>query len=109
MKSLNPNSLGRKFIVEQCQRVPLKTFLDTAKNKLKRTLIQADISMAGIPVNLTTSKINNGGIRYWFACPLCNRRSGVLYVHPVTNRLGCRKCLNLRYKKSQYKGMVENQ
>lgn len=108
MKSLNPNSLGKKYIVEQCQKICMKTFLRTTRQKLKVAILQAEVSVTGVQVNLTASKINNGGVRYWFACPLCNGRVGVLYIHPISNQLGCRKCLDLKYKKSQYKGMVEN-
>jgi hypothetical protein len=107
MKSLSLNNIGEKFVIEQCQKMSLKTFLSTAKSKLKRSFLEAEISMAGVSIDLATSEMNNGGTRYWFACPICSGRVGVLYVHPLSNLLGCRNCLNLKYKKSQYKGMVE--
>jgi hypothetical protein len=62
--------------------------------------------MAGIKVELTTSKTYVGGVRYWFKC-LCGRRVGVLFVHPISNILGCRECLGLEYRKRRYKGMEE--
>ena len=49
-------------------------------------------------VGLTTSPCNYGGVRYWFVCPGCLRRCGVLYVH---EQIACRKCHKLAYE-SQY-------
>lgn len=36
-----------------------------------------------------------GGHRWWFRCPICHKRSAVLYLE--SECAGCRACLNLRY------------
>jgi hypothetical protein len=38
---------------------------------------------------------NKYGKRPWFKCPICHRRSGVLYQHGY---FACRKCLDLNYE-----------
>jgi len=40
---------------------------------------------------------NYGGCRYYFKCPLCQRRMRILYFAEQSVFL-CRKCLNLAYK-----------
>lgn len=55
-------------------------------------------------VELTTSKCNYGGVRYWFKCPQsldnrqCHQRVGKLYLPPDGKYFGCRHCHNLTYK-----------
>jgi hypothetical protein len=48
-------------------------------------------------VSLVTTPCNFGGVRYWFCCPLCHRRVGVLYLAPGDVRFRCRHCNNLSY------------
>jgi hypothetical protein len=43
-----------------------------------------------IPVKLLTSACNYGGSRYWFGCPICAKRVGVLYLR--FKRFACRHC-----------------
>jgi len=71
-------------------------------------LIKSSIEAGGHDILLSSSITGFGGTRYWFSCPICNRRSGVLYKHPVSQILGCRRCLNLDYRKHRYGKMVEN-
>lgn len=106
MNSLPPNYFG-KILVEECERVTMKDFLDVAKLKLKRTLIQSEIEASGYNLQLDETKLHFGGTRFWFKCPICNSRRGVLFKHPITQSLGCRACLDLQYKKRRYKGMIE--
>jgi hypothetical protein len=107
MKVLPLNDFGKKVLVEDCQKVLISDFIRSAKSKLKQALLGAELQSQGLNVSLTTSSVHRNGIRYWFVCPLCQKRVGVLYVHPIDNNLGCRKCLKLKYKKCQFKGMVE--
>jgi len=106
MKSLNPNNLG--LLVEECKRIEISDFLKQSKTKLKEALIKSELEIEGLHVELTNSKTGYGGLRYWFKCPLCNLRVGVLFKHPVNNAIGCRRCLKLEYRKRRYKGMVED-
>lgn len=107
MKPLNLNDFGKNLLVEECQQVSIKTFVKNAKAKLKEALLRAELQHQNVDIKISTSLVNRNGIRYWFECPLCKRRAGVIYVHPIANNLGCRICFNLKYKKSRFKGMVE--
>ena len=107
VKMLRPNDFGKTYLVEQCQKVPIKNFLKSYRGKMKELFLASELEEAGIKVELTASRGNFGGILFWFKCPKCDRRIGVLFMHPVTGVLGCRKCLNLEYRKRRYKGMVE--
>ena len=104
-KSLNPNNLG--LLVEECPKIQITDFIEKYKTKLKEALILSELEIMGLSVELTISKTHYGGIRFWFNCPLCGKRIGVLFKHPLTNVIGCRKCLNLEYRKRRYKGMIE--
>jgi hypothetical protein len=107
MKTLKPYNSGKQILVEDCQQVSISTYLNKAKEKLKKELVAAEIEMANLHIELTPSKTAFGGIRYWFKCPKCVRRAGTLFVHPLTGAIGCRKCLSLEYRSRRYKGMVE--
>ena len=48
-------------------------------------------------VSLVTTSCNYGGERYWFCCPGCWSRVGVLYLPPGCVRFRCRHCNNLSY------------
>ncbi len=50
-----------------------------------------------LEVSLVTTPCNFGGVRYWFACPMCSRRVGGLYLAPGERYFMCRKCNNLTY------------
>ena len=102
-----PNDLGKIYLVEECRKVPIKDFLKSYRGKMKELFLTSELEAAGVRVELTVTKGNFGGILFWFKCPGCARRVGVLFRHPVSGVLGCRKCLNLEYRKRRYKGMVE--
>jgi hypothetical protein len=107
MKTLNPNDLGKKYLVEQCQKIKIDDFLKTYRGKLKELIISSELEALGFQIGLTTTKTCYNGLRYWFKCPGCDRRAGVLLKHPLSNKIGCRTCLNLEYRKRRYKGMIE--
>jgi hypothetical protein len=67
----------------------------------------SQLKMMGIDVELIAAETRFNGVRFWFKCPLCQRRVGVLFKHPLSQAIGCRLCLNLRYRKQRYKGMIE--
>ena len=107
MKSSKPYHSGSSVLVEDCQRVSISTYLRSAREKLKKELIAAEIKLADLTIELTPSKTSFEGTRYWFKCPLCGSRTGTLFVHPLTSAIGCRKCLGLEYRSRRYKGMIE--
>lgn len=104
---MNPNDLGKRFLVDECQKVSISNFMKEGKRRVKMALIESSIELLGIDIKLRTSETGFGGIRYWFECPNCKRRVGVVYVNPITHALGCRICLDLEYRKRRYRGMVE--
>lgn len=102
-----PNDFGKKFLVEQCQQVRVDDYIRNLKPKLKASLLASELTVAGMRVELLPSRTGFNGKRFWFSCPLCKRRVGVLLKRPASPVLGCRRCLGLRYRKSRYKGMLE--
>ncbi len=48
-------------------------------------------------VSLVTTPCYFGGVRYWFSCPDCWSRVGVLYLAPGDVRFRCRHCNDLSY------------
>jgi hypothetical protein len=105
---MNPNDFGKKLLVDQCQKIKLSDFVRKARTELREALILSSIQADGYSFLLKKSETGFGGKRYWFDCPLCHKRAGVLYKHPLSQRLGCRTCLNLDYKKRRFNGMIEN-
>ena len=104
---MSPNNLGKKYLVEQCQKISISKYLRRAKRELKKQLISSQLELEGLNIDLVYSHTGYKGVRYWFACPLCGRRSGVLFRHPANNTLGCRICLNLVYRSNRYEKMAE--
>lgn len=102
---ISPYDLGDSQIVERTQRVNINTLVRQAQKGLKLRLLEAQIGVLGIVVNLTSSKTRFSGQRIWFVCPLCEKRVGVIYK--AQQLLGCRYCLNLKYKNQRFKGMIE--
>ncbi len=105
---MKPNDLGKTFLVEECQKININSFVRSAKHNLIKTLISSELDAQGISIELLTSKTGFGGTRYWFKCPLCKQRVGTLFVHAISQNLGCRTCLGLEYRGRRYKGMIEN-
>jgi hypothetical protein len=64
-------------------------------------------------VQLQTTPLPWGGVRYWFTCPLVldglavPARVGVLYLPPGGLYFGCRHCYNLTYQSAQEKGKFD--
>lgn len=46
---------------------------------------------------IVSTYCNFGGVRWWFGCPCCGLRVGVLYMVPGNDRFKCRHCNNLTY------------
>jgi hypothetical protein len=108
MKTMKPNDFGKKYLVEQCQKIRLSDIIGKIAEQVKESVIKAKIEAEGHDILLSRSKTGFGGVRYWFSCPICNKQAGVLYKHPVSQILGCRQCLRLDYRKHRYSKMLEN-
>lgn len=105
---MNVNNLGEKLLVEDCQKVAVVDILRDYRKQLKEAYLRAQFEMLNENVLIMTSKTGRGGLRFWFMCPQCKRRVGVLLRHPAQNVLGCRVCLGLGYRGQRYRGMVES-
>lgn len=57
-------------------------------------LIRQSVGLESTPANL-------GGLRWWWLCPDCGRRSGKLYLPPRSDVLACRLCHSLSYESAQ--------
>jgi hypothetical protein len=108
IKTMKPDDFGKKLLAEQCQKIRISDFVKASNKQIKEMLIKSSLEMEGYSILLNRSKTGFGGTRYWFSCPICHKRSGVLYKHPVSQILGCRQCLGLDYKKHRYSKMAEN-
>lgn len=101
---LRVNDFGSFLTLESCQKISVNDLVRQTKAKVKRQYLESVTLESGLKIDLTTSRTRFGGQRYWFCCPGCGRRVGVLYQGG--GGVGCRRCLGLRYRKSRYRGMV---
>src|SRR4051812_19472518 len=98
MKSMSLNDSGKKFLVENCQKIDIRTLLKACRESLKNNILNSEIETKGVHISLMSSKTGFGGTRVWFKCPSCGNRVGTLFVHPVGSKIGCRACLSLEYR-----------
>lgn len=103
---MKPSDFGKIILVEECQKISISPFIKRAKDRLKEVLLASEIETSKMRLELTTSMVGFGGKRYWFKCPMCQRRVGVVFIHPIDAEVGCRTCLRLKYRKCRYKGMM---
>lgn len=101
------NNFGKRTLTYQCQSIKIVDFIRKVNRELKEALLVSSVELNGHDISLITSKTGFGGTRFWFSCPICNMRAGVLYRHPVSEILACRKCLSLDYKSHRYSKMLE--
>lgn len=106
-KSLTPNDLGDFAVVENSPSLSIREVVGHYQQSWKQTLLASSVKVGDTQVKLISSPSRWGGVRIWFACPLCQARCGVVLIHPATQQVGCRQCLNLKYKKQKYKNMIE--
>lgn len=123
---LDINQLARQGIFRQKQNKGTLNWLDqetrifTSSYVIRPThhlRLEYWIEIRGIrfpkdeTITLTTTKLNSGGLRWWFRC-LCGQRAGKLYLPPDQPQFKCRACYNLTYrscqKKDKYKRLFIN-
>ena len=105
---INPYDLGNFQLADTTQKISIDELVKQARRELKLRLVEAQIESYGITVKLTTSKTRFNSERLWFKCPVCLKRVGTLYRHSLKMVVACRNCLNIKYRKQRYKGMVES-
>jgi hypothetical protein len=54
------------------------------------------------PLRVLRDATPTGGSRWWWACPGCGRRCGLLYLLPGLPRLACRVCHRLTYRSQRH-------
>jgi len=90
------------FSVEECGKIDINELMNKLKEILKSELLKVELDGLQNNIKLASSKTGNGGMRYWFFCPQCNKRVGVLYRRPGSDSLVCRRCGNLQYSVARY-------
>jgi hypothetical protein len=48
-------------------------------------------------IQLVDTSLPSGGLRWWWSCPGCRARVGILYLPAGRDRLACRTCCGLKY------------
>lgn len=104
---ISPNDFGTLQLTDYTRKLSVEDLVRQAKKEFKKQLLEANAEILGVQIKLTTSKTRFGGERFWFVCPICNKKVGLIYKHSSLNLIGCRICLNLKYANQRYKGMVE--
>ncbi len=98
----HPKGDTRKTCVEQCASIDVRGLL------LDRPChaVAVEYTIAGRTstptIGLTTTPtFVRRRLQYWFLCPRCHRRCGVLYLPPQQAELRCRQCWDLHYHSQQ--------
>ena len=106
---MSPNDLGKKFIVEECQKIKLPDFLRRYRRTLKELMIGSELEAMGARYEMVTSKNTAMAAPATGSnAPSVALESGYCSNIPLLRSSGLRECLNLSYKKQQYKGMLES-
>jgi hypothetical protein len=61
---------------------------------------QTDVFLA-VRIPLDTTLTPKGGVRFWWCCSECSRRSGKLFQPPGASHFACRGCHGLTYTSTQ--------
>ena len=95
--------MKKKWGVDHHRKININQLIQEVREQLKKQLLETKIKTSLGDIALTTSQTAYGGIRYWFVCPKCQRRCGVIYQGRIKKLLACRKCLGILYRKQMYK------
>ncbi|PIR62178.1 MAG: hypothetical protein COU65_04710 [Candidatus Pacebacteria bacterium CG10_big_fil_rev_8_21_14_0_10_42_12] len=93
---LKPNDLDKFLTLEMLTQVRIDDLVRETNKSLKRAILGARLEEFGQNIELTTTKTRFGGERYWFVCPKCERRAGILY-RMDNAQLRCRLCVGKIY------------
>ncbi len=106
---IKPYDLGKNNLAEYSQKIQIDDIVRRINKEVKHQILQSQIEVMGFKLSLLTSRTRFNGKRYWFSCPICNNRVGIIYRNPVSLQIGCRNCLKISYRKQRFKGMIEAQ
>jgi hypothetical protein len=89
----------KKLTVEKCER------LSIFELRIQGVLISNEsddyLYGNGVKIPLTKTPCYFGGERFWFICPDCHRRAGILYRPGYSSFFLCRHCHDLTYQSTQ--------
>ena len=105
---MRSNNSGIISLIEHATSLSINDYIKEVRRKIKEDLVIKSTLLGKTKIYTTKSKTGFGGVRYWFLCPMCRVRIGKIYLHPISQKVGCRKCLDLEYKSRRYKGMIES-
>lgn len=106
-QTMTLNDYGsRAKLIDTCQKLDIARMMTEYSASIKKEFENQGVEVEGIRISFVKSKTGNGGSRFWFKCPSCSRRVGILY-HDSYGSFGCRVCLRLDYRSHRYKGMLE--
>jgi hypothetical protein len=91
----------RRELVENCRRFRVDQFLDRFGLPLFDDAVREyAYRIRTFRLIMVASAPAFGGVRWWFACPTCKRRCGILYSPRALSKLElrCRACWQLRYQ-----------
>jgi len=90
----------KRTTVEECERISI--FEIKQEGGLHQ---DGDDCLYGeLTLPLTKTQCFFGGIRWWFICPKCEHRVGILYQPYYARDFLCRHCHKLTYTSSQERG-----
>lgn len=96
---LSPYDLGeikREGVLESFVKIKVDDLVKQVNKGMKKSLLELQLEVFDQEVTLTTTKTRFGGEKYWFVCPTCSRRAGVLYQDELGS-CKCRKCMSVLY------------
>lgn len=100
---LSPSDLDKNLSLENLKKINIDMLVRKVNKDLKRSLLEAQIETNYGKVGLTTSRTRFNGVKYWFSCPSCAKRAGVLYLSVGDPVMKCRRCIQLLYFKQKFK------
>lgn len=101
--------ISEKITLEDCRSLTIEKLITEALIKFKKAFVENKLNLNGQEIGITSTKTRFRGSRFWFVCPSCKHRASKLYIHPLSQQIGCQKCLNLLYRKQRFKGMIEGE
>lgn len=92
-----PYDFDKNNYVEDSVVLNIDSFLQELWKSFLASIQTHGTQINEVEVKVATTKTNFDGLRYWFKCPICNKRVKILYAHPRYNKVACRDCLGLKY------------
>ena len=87
------NDYGKqKTLADACQRIEVRKIVGEHGKLMKHSLGESGININEVHISFTGSRTGNGGLRFWFSCPVCSKRVGTLYQ--CSGGIGCRTVLD---------------